>query len=85
MTRLDHLDLKDDHHLLGVGGVADVLLDPDDGVLFQLVLLDDSLVTVYMRVTAHLDEAVELGGEHGEAVGVFAITQQETIPGTQNI
>ena len=48
MTRLDHLDFKDDHHLLGVGGVADVLLDPDDGVLLQLVLLDDSFVTVYM-------------------------------------
>ena len=48
VTRLDHLDFKDDHHLLGVGGVADVLLDPDDGVLLQLVLLDDSLVTVYM-------------------------------------
>ena len=48
VTRLDHLELKDDHHLLGVGGVANVLLYPDDGVLLQLVLLDDSLVTVYM-------------------------------------
>ena len=64
----DDFHLQDDDHLLGLAAhlVADVFLHLDDGEGGQLVAVH---------------HVVELSGQHGEAVGELAVTEQQSVPG----
>ena len=66
----DDFHLQDDDHLLGLAAhlVADVFLHLDDGEGGQLVAVH---------------HVVELSGQHGEAVGELAVTEQQSVPGGQ--
>ena len=67
VARGEDLHLQDDDNPLGLLAnlVADVLLHLDDGEGGELVVVD---------------HVVELGGQHGEAVGELAVTEKQSVP-----